>query len=641
MSLKSPPEQLLTPTNITNFPREIHLNILTFLRATDLSSLQRTSRTFNNRILIGEVVNHYANVVYPSDLTQGFDTPIVSGEVKSVAVCQTASYFAANKKSKRKSKQQQQQQQQLVSSPASTNTTTPAIAAPDKVYTYEMLRNMEMVVVARVLSRPEPPIHERDSCFYVSKSWCRAALSWLEVQEEERKEREERKRHSAALAAEEANLKLAAASTSSQQRTPGKGGKGGGKHNRKSPHPGSSGKKKLSRKEQKQRDRRMSNSLPPWSNINTDIVCEHGSLQQCSTKSARARRRVMDKQAWRVLKRLYPESVQLEAHGSHVLNGGGCLLCAAEAETIKKAENDKKEDEKDKRKAPLANDLVRQFYTRGSKGYPLSCQVEQSLAAVSSSSSRCPLKPGVYCALPRSWCKRWRKYIKTGEGGFPLAPDASEVLYRTHNLPLVPPHLESFLRGETSTLLSGSSTVQSEGAGSACSFPIAAVGASAVARSGSTATSSRATSDAAETLQALRAAGLSESEVHAQRVAMSRLEDSMRLANIHDIHELNNRTESESSTGTGLQQTITNEQLDRENRVVVEILTDDEVTELEKSWPRCHGGTYALRFAVVEGSNKGDSDIVWSTTPCRACDPSSLSSESFVVRNRLQKFGYR
>ena len=117
---------------------------------------------------------------------------IVSGEVKSVVVCQTASYFAANKKSKRKSKQQQQQ---LVSSPASTNTST---TAPDKVYTYEMLRNMEMLVVARVLSRPEPPIHERDSCFYVSKSWCRAALSWLEVQEEERKEREERRRHSAA-----------------------------------------------------------------------------------------------------------------------------------------------------------------------------------------------------------------------------------------------------------------------------------------------------------------------------------------------------------------------------------------------------------------------------------------------------------
>ena len=347
-----------------------------------------------------------------------------------------------------------------------------------------------------------------------------------------------------------------------------------------------------------------------------------------------------------MLKRLYPESVQLEAHG-HLLNGGGCLLCAAEAETAKKAENDKKEDEKAKRKAPLANDFVRQFYTRGSKGYPLSCQVEQSLAAVSSSSSRCPLKPGVYCALPRSWCKRWRKYIKTGEGGFPPAPDASEVLLLcdAHNLPLVPPHLESFLRGETSTLLGGSSTVQPEEAGSAASFPIAAVGASAVARSGSTtssrATSDRATSDA-ETLQALRAAGFSESEVHAQRVAMSRLEDSMRHANIHDIHELNNRAES-ASTDAGLQQqdrTITNEQLDRENRVVVEILTDDEITQLEKSWPRCHGGTYALRFAVVEGS-QGDSEIVWSTTPCRACDPSSLSSESFVVRNRLHKFGYR
>ena len=129
--------------------------------------------------------------------------------------------------------------------------------------------------------------------------------------------------------------------------------------------------------------------------------------------------------------------------------------------------------------------------------------------------------------------------------------------------------------------------------------------------------------------------------MHAQRVAMSRLEDSMRHANIHDIHELNNRAES-ASTDAGLQQqdrTITNEQLDRENRVVVEILTDDEITQLEKSWPRCHGGTYALRFAVVEGS-QGDSEIVWSTTPCRACDPSSLSSECFVVRNRLQKRGY-
>ena len=184
--------------------------------------------------------------------------------MKSAAVVQTASYFAANKKvggnKKNKKNVHQQHQHQLASSPSSSVTPT------KKVLTYEMLRNMEMLVVARVLSRPEPPIHERDSCFFVSRSWCKAALRWLEVQEEEMKEKEERRRH-AALAEE---AKLAAAALAAQHTPSKKGGKH--THNRKSPHPGSSGKKKLSRKEQKQRDRRMSDSLPPWSNINTDIV---------------------------------------------------------------------------------------------------------------------------------------------------------------------------------------------------------------------------------------------------------------------------------------------------------------------------------------------------------------------------------
>ena len=109
-----------------------------------------------------------------------------------------------------------------------------------------------MLVVARVLSRPEPPVHERTSCFYVSKSWCRAALRWLEVQEEERKEQAERRR-----AAHDAKEICASPKV-------WKGGHSKGH--------GSSGKKKLTRKEQKQRDRRMSDSMPPWSNINDDIV---------------------------------------------------------------------------------------------------------------------------------------------------------------------------------------------------------------------------------------------------------------------------------------------------------------------------------------------------------------------------------
>jgi hypothetical protein len=63
MSLKSPYPPSDAPPDITNFPRELNLNILTFLRATDLSALQRTSRVFNNRDLIVAVVDHCANVV--------------------------------------------------------------------------------------------------------------------------------------------------------------------------------------------------------------------------------------------------------------------------------------------------------------------------------------------------------------------------------------------------------------------------------------------------------------------------------------------------------------------------------------------------------------------------------------------------
>ena len=49
--------------DIVSFPRELHLNILTFLRAMDLSALQRACRCFNHRDLVVAVVDHYANEV--------------------------------------------------------------------------------------------------------------------------------------------------------------------------------------------------------------------------------------------------------------------------------------------------------------------------------------------------------------------------------------------------------------------------------------------------------------------------------------------------------------------------------------------------------------------------------------------------
>ena len=158
---------------LTEFPPELNVQILTFLRANDLSALQRTCRQYNDRDLIHTIIDTFANVVYPRELTDGFDTPAVGGEVNA----------------------------------SNLNV---------QFWTYEALRNMEMLVVARILSRPEPKsISKAKSAYgyFVSKSWCRNTLKWLEVQAEERRMREQR-RIEAAEAAAAAQQESASASAS-------------------------------------------------------------------------------------------------------------------------------------------------------------------------------------------------------------------------------------------------------------------------------------------------------------------------------------------------------------------------------------------------------------------------------------------
>lgn len=70
-----------------------------------------------------------------------------------------------------------------------------------------------------------------------------------------------------------------------------------------------------------------------------------------------------------------------------------------------------------------------------------------------------------------------------------------------------------------------------------------------------------------------------------------------------------------------------NEQLDRENYRVVEILTDEEFTALEKWWPDI-SVNYALRFAVAKDGS-GRRNIIWSTPPCRECDASGKNCQTF------------
>jgi len=108
-----------------------------------------------------------------------------------------------------------------------------------------------------------------------------------------------------------------------------------------------------------------------------------------------------------------------------------------------------------------------------------------------------------------------------------------------------------------------------------------------------------------ETWNALRAAGISQLELEAQR-------------------SLSFQAASPPRRRTS-QKTI-NELLDMENNVVVEILSDEEFTALERWWPE-NLSNFDLRFSV-DGTN-----VDWSTPPCRECDASGRSY-SLSIRNR-------
>lgn len=470
------------PSSLTlkAIPREVQLNLLSYLRAYDLSAVQQTCRFYNDADLIHSIVIYAAEQVYNPE----FSEDIVKrgkGDSKSLK------------------------------------------------YSLEHLRNIELTVVARVLSLPEPK-----QGFYVSKAWIKKTLLWLEAINE--------------------------------------------------PHK----KKKLNKKQQRQRARRLSDVSPPWPNVNSDLLCCHENLQRCGVKAARSRRRLMDKQAWKVLKKLYPDSTQLESVS------GECLQCLMESETARKNEQDRLEKEKMQRKQPLANPLVRRFYTR-TRGVPTECIVEGSESTSAAIEKRCPLKSGAYVLIPRAWCHQWRRYIKTGEGSMPLPPDSSALLCNAHKYALLPPHLEAFLNGETPQLLS-TTRVSSPDNTQLCTSP---------GTPGSSLTNIPVglspTLDS-DTMNALMAAGLSESEMASQRMAMLQLQQG---------------SQQQSPATPSRDSASLNDLLDRENHVVVELVTQDEWAALQEAvgWPK-QLSQFGIRVTV-----RDELSFHLSTHPCRECDP--------------------
>jgi len=685
---------------------------------------RKTCRTFNNGTMISRTVLHFASEVYPPELTKGFDTPIVAGEAALV------------------SKKKRTSQTINSSSHAHVNDCNSShVQQMIPQHTYESLRNMEMLVVARVLSRPEPPPSQRDGGFYVSKAWCRQALRWLDVQAERRRERETHK------------IQLDTTSTFTKEGNNNNNQNHNHNYNQNHNHNHnhhSKKKKKMSKKQERMKNRKQKSHAvlnPPPPNVNQDITCAHGHLV-CSTNihnshnnnnyhqyshhvptsspssfsptTSRARRRVMDKQAWKILKKLYPESVPLAAMR------GECVHCALEASAAKKDEEARRQKDNEERKKPLSCPIVRNIYTRH-RGVPHHClrhhkttdvPTDKNLIHPNHISTRnsnnsinnhqhpwtSPLLPGVYHVLPRSWCHRWRKYLKNGEGGRPPAPEASALLCDAHRLPLIPPHLEQYLYGETPGLFEVITYPHPPHTNNTMTMTEHTLSTPPLTRTLGrqlNQQNQQPQQQLQELIDTLRAAGLSNAEIQEQRLAMLRMEQQ------HQLHTPPSISSSSSSHPNDMDHHSTpeerrariNAQLDKENSVVVEILTDEEMTALQKWWPDIHS-SYALKFAVVseevdyvqqqqnhhyyckgdydnmlkmqpnetewkelggsmmENSHgdishgdsfiksvdlsnncRTDTNIVWTTAPCRECDGSGMANlHNCVVRNRCRSW---
>jgi hypothetical protein len=188
--------------------------------------------------------------------------------------------------------------------------------------------------------------------------------------------------------------------------------------------------------------------------------------------------------------------------------------------------------------------------------------------------------------------------MKTGEGGKSEstyeAPDSARVLCDLHRMALLPPHMKDFLYGQSSQLLESSTQRQASTAAAAfAQMPDSDLPAlPAVAE---------------ESIQAMRSLGLNEEEIARQLAAMRSIEAQRRRL-------------QEAIVVDAASSPSRNEMLDRENYIVVEILSQEEFLRLEKS------GTFGLQFRVAFGQVHFDTPI------CRLCD--TCGRQGVLIRPR-------
>lgn len=85
------------------------------------------------------------------------------------------------------------------------------------------------------------------------------------------------------------------------------------------------------KKQHKIRQRRGSESLPPWPNMNADIVCCHGGLSP--TKMPRAKRRIIESKYWYFLRKFYSDGKEFKISKYSLQND--CNICCLDNQEAK------------------------------------------------------------------------------------------------------------------------------------------------------------------------------------------------------------------------------------------------------------------------------------------------------------------
>ncbi|CAM9238920.1 unnamed protein product [Pylaiella littoralis] len=268
----------------------------------------------------------------------------------------------------------------------------------------DTLRHAELSHVACLVRGPQRP----GKGYYLSKSWAGNLRRYVDAQS--------RRRRSPSFA-----------STSNSSISVNSGG----------------GKEKLSRG----RKRAESNLMPPWQDVNADLMCRHQGLAH-SSQGTRGKRQVVDKRVWRELVAFFPGAVPFRAESSE------CLECREEGANERKAE----EAVRREREQEIVLPVLKALYGRktgvpsASMSAPWSAPEGGSPFAVF---PPCPLLPGIYHLLPRYWLNAWRAYVRDPRAPSPRTLDTALLLCEGHGLLLTPPHVEEFLSGERRSLLGG------------------------------------------------------------------------------------------------------------------------------------------------------------------------------------------